>query len=47
MHIWSKLGNFPIHTPQEMQNLLEKAGFIEVKIDIEENERYIIAIGKK
>jgi SAM-dependent methyltransferase len=44
---WSKLGNFPIHTPQEIQQFLLEAGFSEVSIHIEEKKGYIAAIGKK
>ncbi|MFX0070576.1 MAG: class I SAM-dependent methyltransferase [Candidatus Hermodarchaeota archaeon] len=44
---WSKLGNFPLHSPKEFQKYLEEAGFSEVIIHIEENERYMAAIGKK
>ena len=44
---WSKLGNFPIHTPQEIQQFLLEVGFSEVSIKIEEKKGYIAAIGKK
>ncbi len=44
---WSKLGNFPIHTPQEMEQFMLEAGFNEISINIEEKKGYIAAIGKK
>lgn len=44
---WSNLGNFSIHSPQELHQFLKKAGFSEVSIEIEENQEYIAAIGKK
>ena len=44
---WSELGKFPINSPQEIQSFLEEAGFSKVSIDIEEMERYIVAIAEK
>jgi ubiquinone/menaquinone biosynthesis C-methylase UbiE len=44
---WSKLGNFPIHTPQETEQFLLEAGFSDVFIYIEEKKGYLAAIGKK
>jgi ubiquinone/menaquinone biosynthesis C-methylase UbiE len=44
---WANIGNFPIHAPQEIERFLENAGFMNPRIEIEEQERYIIAIGTK
>jgi len=44
---WSKLGNFPIHTTQEIDQFLEEAGFSNIKIMIEENQEYFLALGRK
>jgi ubiquinone/menaquinone biosynthesis C-methylase UbiE len=44
---WSKLGKFPIHTPQEIEHFLLESGFSDVKIHIEVKKGYIVAIGKK
>lgn len=44
---WSKLGNFPIHSPQEIQEFLLEAGFSKVTIYLEEKKGYIAAVGKK
>lgn len=44
---WSKLGNFPIHTPEEYQELLEKAGFSNVDIYEEYEKGWITVMGMK
>ncbi len=44
---WSKLGNFPIHTPEEYKEFLEQAGFSNIQIFEEYNKGWITAISMK
>ena len=44
---WSKLGNFPIHTPEEYKEFLEQAGFSDIQISEEYKKGWISAIGMK
>jgi SAM-dependent methyltransferase len=44
---WAKLGNFTLHTPKEIQQFLQEAGFSEVSINIEEEKGFLAALGKK
>ena len=44
---WSKLGNFPIHTPDEYREFLKKAGFSYIQIFEENKKGWIIAMGMK
>ena len=44
---WSKLGNFPIHTPNEYKQFLEKASFSNIQIFEEYKKGWITAMGVK
>ena len=44
---WSTLGNFPIHTPQEIHQFLEEAGFAHIQLVVENNQKYFLATGRK
>ncbi len=44
---WSKLGNFPIHTPEEYRKFLGEAGFSNIQISEEYKKGWITAIGMK
>jgi ubiquinone/menaquinone biosynthesis C-methylase UbiE len=44
---WSKLGNFPIHYPNEYREFLEEAGFLNIQISEEYKKGWITAIGMK
>jgi len=44
---WSKLGSFPIHTPIDIKNFLDEAGFSNIDVEIEQQEEYIVVIGNK
>jgi len=44
---WAKLGQFPIHTPEEYNDLLTKAGFSDIQIYEENKKGWITVIGKK
>jgi ubiquinone/menaquinone biosynthesis C-methylase UbiE len=44
---WSKLGNFPLHTPKEYREFLEKSGFSNIKIFEEHKQGWITALGIK
>lgn len=44
---WSKLGDFPIHTIDEIRQFLEQAGFSNIKIETEKDEEYFFALGSK
>jgi len=44
---WSKLGNFPIHTPDEYREFLKKAGFSNIQIFEENKKGWITAKGMK
>ncbi len=44
---WSKLGNFPIHTPEEYREFLVEAGFSNIQIFEEYKEGWITVIGMK
>ena len=44
---WSKLGQFHIHTPEEYNDLLTKAGFSNIQIFEENKKGWITAIGRK
>lgn len=44
---WSKLGQFPLHTPEEYNHLLAKAGFSNIEIFEENKKGWITVIGKK
>jgi len=44
---WSTLGNFPIHTPQEIHQFLEEAGFTHIQLVVEKNQKYFLATGRK
>ncbi len=44
---WSKLGNFHIHTPEQYNDFLIKAGFCNIQIFEERKKGWIAAIGIK
>ncbi|MFX1575116.1 MAG: class I SAM-dependent methyltransferase [Promethearchaeota archaeon] len=44
---WSKLGNFPIHTPKQYKEFLEKASFSNIQIFEEYKKGWITAISMK
>lgn len=44
---WSKLGQFPLHTPEEYNDLLSKAGFSNIQIFEEHKKGWISVIGQK
>ena len=44
---WSKLGNFPIHTPDEYREFLKKAGYSNIQITEENQKGWITAKGMK
>ena len=44
---WSKLGNFPIHTPKEYKEFLEKANFSNIQIFEEYKKGWITATSTK
>ena len=44
---WSKLGSFPIHTPEDYRKFLGEAGFSNIQISEEYNKGWITAISMK
>ncbi|MFX1320592.1 MAG: class I SAM-dependent methyltransferase [Promethearchaeota archaeon] len=45
--MWSELGKFPLHTPEEYNDLLTNAGFSNIQIFEENKKGWITIIGKK
>lgn len=44
---WSKLGNFPIHTPDEYREFLKKAGYLNIQLFENNKKGWITVMGMK
>ncbi len=44
---WAKLGNFPVYNPKELEDLLQKAGYINIEILLENDANWLLIKGKK
>ena len=42
-----KAGNLKLHTPQELEELLKKAGYVNIQIHLVENKNWMCCIGEK
>lgn len=44
---WAEIGNFPLYSPKELEDLLQKAGYIDIEIILENEENWLLIKGKK
>lgn len=44
---WARMGNFNIHTPEEMKNFLKKADYSEIELIEERTKGWLMVKGKK
>lgn len=42
-----KTGNLKLHTPQELEELLKRAGYVNIKTHLVENKNWMCCIGEK
>ena len=44
---WAKMGDFPVYSPNELEDFFQKAGYSDIEIILENDENWLLVKGKK
>ena len=44
---WAKMGDFPVYSPNELEDFFQKAGYSDIEIILENDENWLLIKGKK
>jgi len=44
---WAKIGEFPVYTPNELEDFFQKAGYSDIEVILENDENWLLIKGKK